>query len=119
MSPSSTSFTKTAQDAWAAVKRHAKEHHESTNAAYAAYYGAVMTPTTVAPAPSRRPSSTASSEPRRSSVDKAWSKVKKHAREHHQGVTAAYTTYYGIGTSRTQTPASSTENSPRVSVDRE
>lgn len=25
---------------WGAIKRHAKEHHEGVNAAYAAYYGA-------------------------------------------------------------------------------
>jgi hypothetical protein len=37
-STTSTSSSK-ARSIWEAVKRHAKEHHESTNAAYALYYG--------------------------------------------------------------------------------
>ncbi|KAH7076147.1 hypothetical protein FB567DRAFT_154700 [Paraphoma chrysanthemicola] len=34
----STSSTK-ARSIWESIKRHAKEHHASTNAAYALYYG--------------------------------------------------------------------------------
>jgi hypothetical protein len=32
--------------------------------------------------------------------NKAWSEVKKAAREHHEGVNAAYHAHYGMGTSR-------------------
>ncbi|KAH6653195.1 hypothetical protein BKA67DRAFT_536889 [Truncatella angustata] len=113
MSPSNNSL----KDAWAAVKRHAKEHHDSVNSAYAAYYGAPVQPLVHTPR-ARAVSPEVSSEPRRSSVDKTWSKVKKHVKEHNQSVNAAYTSYYGINTSRTNTPGTSAQASPRVSIDR-
>ncbi|KAI4595695.1 hypothetical protein KJ359_006685 [Pestalotiopsis sp. 9143b] len=118
-SSSNASFTK----AWAAVKRHAKEHHQSVNAAYANYYGTTgaplpisntNTPVAARSVPASSSSSAASAAPHRSSVDKAWSKVKKAAKEHHRSVTAAHSAYYGTA----QSPSSSVESSPRVSVDR-
>ncbi|ETS73789.1 hypothetical protein PFICI_14735 [Pestalotiopsis fici W106-1] len=118
MSPSNTTFTK----AWTAVKRHAKEHHQSVNAAYASYYGTTGAPLPVSntntPTAAKSPaaSTTSAAESPRSSVDKAWGKVKKHVKEHHRSVTAAHAAYYG--TSPAQTPTSSVESSPRVSVDR-
>ncbi|KAF3025059.1 hypothetical protein G7054_g10505 [Neopestalotiopsis clavispora] len=121
MSPSNTTFTK----AWTAVKRHAKEHHQSVNAAYASYYGTTGAPLPISntnspaaksPAASVTAAPASVSETPRSSVDKAWSKVKKHVKEHHRSVNAAHAAYYG--TSPAQTPNSSVESSPRVSVDR-
>jgi hypothetical protein len=44
ITPSSTSITAPScrgktHGIWTCIKRHAKEHHEATNAAYATYYG--------------------------------------------------------------------------------
>ncbi|KAF2821385.1 hypothetical protein CC86DRAFT_103319 [Ophiobolus disseminans] len=39
ISSSSTSATSKAHGIWSSIKRHAKEHHQATNAAYATYYG--------------------------------------------------------------------------------
>ncbi|KAA8617795.1 hypothetical protein PtrSN002B_004736 [Pyrenophora tritici-repentis] len=33
----------------------------------------------------------------RSKVHGIWTSIKRHAKEHHQGVNAAYATYYGQG----------------------
>jgi hypothetical protein len=88
--------------AWKAVKRHAKEHHESVNGAYAIYYGGAgaATAPSVAPVKSLPKESfetdrTAVSQETVSSAKKAWQGVKKHAKEHHASVSAAHATYYG------------------------
>jgi hypothetical protein len=93
-----------AQKSWAFVVRHAKEHHESVNATVGVYYpqtSATSTPTTSpfpSAAASRRVSAdsdvTATSSAR-SSMDKIWDGVKKHAREHHESVNGATAAYYG------------------------
>jgi hypothetical protein len=98
--------------AWSTIKKVAKEHHESLNSAYTVYYGAGSSS-------SSSPVSSAAGSPRGSleatkvlaiedagqekqqrRMSKAWEKVKKAAREHHEGVNAAYDTYYGAGVSR-------------------
>jgi hypothetical protein len=100
-SQSSVKSTSSMNKAWKAVKRHAKEHHESVNGAYAAYYGAgSSTVPSVAPVKSLPKESfetdrTAVSEDTVSSVKKVWQGVKKHAKEHHDSVNAAHATYYG------------------------
>ncbi|KAF2030733.1 hypothetical protein EK21DRAFT_64889 [Setomelanomma holmii] len=38
VSSTSASASSKARSVWESIKRHAKEHHESTNAAYALYY---------------------------------------------------------------------------------
>ncbi|KAH8893949.1 hypothetical protein GQ53DRAFT_101456 [Thozetella sp. PMI_491] len=92
--PSSQSRT---QKAWASVVRHAKEHHESVNAAYTTYYG-IPKPAASASDRPKSPASSASSgssAKERSSLDKVWGRVKNHAKEHHASVNAAYSAYYG------------------------
>jgi hypothetical protein len=92
----------------------AKAHHEGLNAAYATYYGAHS--------PSSSASNSAATSPRQSmesatsdatkversgSVSKAWKSVKKAAKDHHDGLNAAYATYYGQGASSAPTRANS------------
>lgn len=93
--------------AWTAVKKAAREHHESVNAAYGVHYSAGSSA-----ASSRAPS--AATTPRQSTEAAAptvaavqekrksgvWSKVKKAAREHHESVNAAYGVYYSAGSVR-------------------
>jgi hypothetical protein len=88
--------------AWKAVKKHAKEHHESVNGAYATYYGAgiytvpsVAAPVKSLPKESFETERTATNEESVGNVKKVWQAVKKHAKEHHASVNAAYGTYYG------------------------
>jgi hypothetical protein len=88
--------------AWKAVKKHAKEHHESVNGAYATYYGAgtsaaplVTLPVKYVPKESFETERTAVNKESVSNAKKAWQAVKKHAKEHHASVNAAYGTYYG------------------------
>lgn len=97
-------------NAFARFAQKVKEHHDSVNAAYTTYYGVGEpatpftsgTPSTSA-RPSARPSmesqrSTSSTEARRpSSANKAWQKVKKAAKDHHQSVNEAYATLYAPG----------------------
>jgi hypothetical protein len=103
---SNSSASKYARNGWNAIKRHAKEHHESVSLAYQAYYGVptggVVTqrhmqqlPNAAAAGPSSSASSAASSSSPRSSFDRAWGSVKRHAREHHRSVTAAHAALYG------------------------
>ena len=101
-SQSSTKSASSVSKAWKAVKKHAKEHHESVNGAYATYYGAGTStvPSVTAPAKyvakeSFETERTATNEESVSNVKKAWQAVKKHAKEHHASVNAAYGTYYG------------------------
>jgi hypothetical protein len=91
--------------AWQSVKKAAKEHHESVNAAYATYYSGG-----VSPSPSKNNSAVATPrasvesvrneqevQKEESGMGKAWGKVKQAAKEHHRSVNAAYGTYYGAG----------------------
>jgi hypothetical protein len=113
----------------------AKEHHESVNAAYATYYSSGsssngMTSSQPTPAATPRPSldtphtsntSTPSSRsPSPSSpplVAKAWKSLKKAAKDHHDSVNAAYSTYYAPGISSPSSQASSRLATPRESLD--
>jgi hypothetical protein len=79
----------TAQKIWATIVRHAKEHHESVNAAVGVYY-----PHSATSSPVVSPVSTTASSPR-SSIGKIWDGVKKHAKEHHESVSSAHAAYYG------------------------
>ncbi|KAM0551299.1 hypothetical protein ACHAPJ_008402 [Fusarium lateritium] len=105
-----------AQKVWAAVVRHAKEHHASVNAAVITYYPQPLStpatsssPSCAAAAPSP---STASSSPRcsfekpepiiimsakssRSTLGKAWDGVKKHIKEQNETLKAARRASYG------------------------
>jgi hypothetical protein len=101
-SQSSTDSTSSMSKAWKAVKKHAKEHHESVNGAYATYYGAgtsaaplVTLPVKYVPKESFETERTAVNKESVSNAKKAWQAVKKHAKEHHASVNAAYGTYYG------------------------
>jgi hypothetical protein len=111
-----TTSSKKSNSTWYSIKKAAHEHHESLNSAYAVYYGAG--------AASRGSSATSSAvqSPRGSleeaeqamisgkpgqenqkkerGVSKAWEKVKKAAKEHHESVNAAHRAYYGAGVSR-------------------
>jgi hypothetical protein len=108
--PSQSPSTKSnASKAWSAVKKAAKEHHQSLNSAVDLYYGAG------APSTSSSRTSSAAASPRESletshglvaaqpkvagaqkekKTNKAWAKVKKAAKEHHRSVNAAYDFYY-------------------------
>ncbi|KAH8660166.1 hypothetical protein BX600DRAFT_438385 [Xylariales sp. PMI_506] len=109
MSAPTYTFSTRVQSAWAAVKQHAKEHHESVTAAYEYTYGpsyttraaakGKATSVSAAPSPAASINSTpASSTPAspRMSLDKAWNNVKKHAKEHHHSVVAAYDALYNV-----------------------
>jgi hypothetical protein len=114
----------------------AKEHHESVNAAYATYYSSGsssngMTSSQPTPAATPRPSldtphntSNTSAPPSRSPspsspplVAKAWKSLKKAAKDHHDSVNAAYSTYYAPGISSPSSQASSRLATPRESLD--
>lgn len=88
----------------------AKAHHNSLNAAYEVYYSGG-----VSPRPSLRAqhnsTSAASSSSESSNMSKAWTSFKKAAKEHHEGLNAAYATYYGGGAM----PVSSEMVTPRTS----
>jgi hypothetical protein len=105
-STASQTSTSSTSKAWKSVKKAAKEHHQSINAAVETYYG-------VAPRPSQQASAVSSQRSSMESVrgeeevqkfvvsekTSTWSKVKKAAKEHHRGMNAAYQAYYGIGMS--------------------
>lgn len=106
----SAKSTSSLSKAWKAVKKHAKEHHESVNGAYASYYGAgTSVPMSVhgsvvlksVPRKSEESERTEESGKSVGSVKKTWQAVKQHAKEHHQSVNAAYGTYYGGSAMRT------------------
>ncbi|KAF2873103.1 hypothetical protein BDV95DRAFT_605669 [Massariosphaeria phaeospora] len=106
---SSSSKSHPMSKAWKAVKKHAKEHHESLNTAYGIYYGGGRTPpsTFSSRAPTAVGSPRASFESERTEKEeevvvrsetnarRAWNAVKQHAKEHHRSVNAAYRTTYG------------------------
>lgn len=101
-SQASQTSTSPLSKAWKSVKKHAKEHHESVNGAYATYYGAGASAVPVVAAPIKSVSKesfeterTAVSGESVGSVRRAWQGVKRHAKEHHASVNAAYGTYYG------------------------
>ncbi|KAF2104379.1 hypothetical protein NA57DRAFT_51208 [Rhizodiscina lignyota] len=97
-----------------AVGHRLAQHHREVNAAYEAFYGVGSRPQD---APSYRPRK--SEESQRALIDedhhyevearpaaekkqdskstkKVWQRVKQHAKEHHEGVNAAYRAYYGV-----------------------
>ncbi|KAF2190621.1 hypothetical protein K469DRAFT_721525 [Zopfia rhizophila CBS 207.26] len=88
-----------AKMAWKSLAKHAKAHHESVNAAYSVYYGGgVSASSSTRPSfESARSTSSVDSAKPESNMNKAWKAVKKHAKEHHESVNAAYGAYYGAG----------------------
>ncbi|KAF1963039.1 hypothetical protein CC80DRAFT_542191 [Byssothecium circinans] len=109
-STSSSSSTSSLSKAWKSVKKHAKEHHEGVDAAYAAYYGlgsragesqAYEARSSVDSATPRSSveKGRVAVEKRESGVRRAAEALKRRAREHHRGVNAAYSSYYGVGVS--------------------
>lgn len=91
--------------AWTALKKHAKEHHESVNAAHSQYYepvhGQAHVPRQIEKTEwvgvESKEAYKEEGERGESTARKAWASVKKHAKEHHKSVNAAYSTYYGVG----------------------
>ena len=80
----------------AALAERAKAHHESVQGAYEAYYGAgtgISTRPQRISADTMRSAST--SAPSTASRPSTWSRIKQHAREHHESVNSAYALYYG------------------------
>lgn len=86
------------------IAAHAKAHHESVNAAAAAVYsprGSMQ---------ASRKNSTTSESPTKppTNLEKTWNSLKKSAKEHHEGVNAAYNAMYAPGV---PTPAESRAHS--------
>lgn len=91
------------------ISRYAKEHHNSVQGAFEAYYGAgYQTPrsgsatpaasTATSAAPSRRVSVESSNEGTISEKKKStWKSFKQAAKEHHKSINAAYSAVYGQG----------------------
>jgi hypothetical protein len=52
-------------------------------------------------------------------MTKAWESVKKAAKDHHEGLNAAYATYYGQGSSTAPSRSHSTVSSEAVANDSE
>lgn len=88
------------------LSHHAKQHHASIQSAYESYYApgfrasSVSTPSASKPGSQRNSSvdserSVESTAVSSSPSPSAWQKVKRHAREHHRAVNAAYGLYYG------------------------
>lgn len=111
---STSSTTSTVNKAWSTIKKAAREHHESVNAAYEVYYGqTIRTSSSAAPARSLSTASTVSGdnddlkgkmqlqvkdlENKETKARKAWARVKKMAREHHDSVNTAYDAYWAAG----------------------
>lgn len=99
----------------------AKAHHESLNSAYATYYGAHTPSTSAANSATASPRQSMESitsdntkVERSGSMSKAWKSVKKAAKDHHEGVNAAYATYYGQGASPAPTRANSATSAESV-----
>ena len=118
-----SSTSSSLKSAWTAVTERAKAHHESVQGAYEVYYGAgtrnpiprQSTSSSRSPAVSSSASSimskATSASDKESSVSlltkspatskpSTWSRIKQHAREHHESVNAAYEVYYGGGVIR-------------------
>lgn len=96
--PSTSTASSKVRRAWIAIKQHAKEHHESVNAAYSLYYGQgpVQSPRrlewTGYEGQTKRRTRDDCEE---SKAKKAWEKLKKHAKEHHDENNAAFQACYG------------------------
>jgi hypothetical protein len=93
------------QKAWHTLSKLAADHHDSVNAAVSTYYGpvtsAASTPASSAAASPRTsfeaaaPEHAVRTEEGERNITKLWKAVAKKAKEHHQSVNAAATTYYG------------------------
>jgi hypothetical protein len=105
--PTPSTSTSRTKKAWTALKRHAKEHHESVNAAYSLYYGqgnihmARRTGAVEIIGYSGNSNVKVMEEGHRmdrdreeSTAKKAWKKVKTKAKLRHQGNDAAFEAYY-------------------------
>jgi len=114
-----------AQSLLKTIAAHAKEHHDSVNAAFVATYSPGIHNTTNIPStrPSMDSQRTTSTSSSTSTLSKTWSSIKKHAKEHHESVNAAYATYYSGGmvrehsASSVRSSASTVAGSPRVSLE--
>ncbi|KAF2749103.1 hypothetical protein M011DRAFT_399603 [Sporormia fimetaria CBS 119925] len=97
----SSSSSSRASDAWKAVKKAAREHHDSVNAAYGAVYSAGTSRAgSVRPTPAGSPRISMEQERElaklhRGTGKSAWEKVKTRAKDHHRSVNAAYAVHYG------------------------
>ena len=89
-----------------AVGQRLSQHHHGVQAAYESYYGVPKASTTSTPRRSQDSQHALVNDQyyevdgqpaaEQSKSSKAWQKVKTAAKEHHQGVNAAYRAYYGI-----------------------
>ncbi|KAF2017141.1 hypothetical protein BU24DRAFT_144184 [Aaosphaeria arxii CBS 175.79] len=97
----------------------AKAHHDGLNAAFNTYYGGAYGSNPSSQATSRRAShdSVEHKEPKEHKSNKTWKSIKKAVVEHHRSMNAAYSAYYGGGSSPNQSRVNSTYVTPRASVE--
>jgi hypothetical protein len=80
----------------------AKEHHQSVQGAYEAYYG--VSDIRRSSAVSATPSASAEQK-KQNRLSSTWGSVKQLAREHHRAANSAYLAYYGAAGYAPQTKA--------------